>query len=302
MNDDCLCYIFSFLDIISITNCLLTSKRFNIIAKNDFIWGQIFINKFCDKRITKNYYCNYKIYDNFNKFIFENSRLYNTSNSDECNNWLKFTINIHCIIPSKYFHYKTIPPQIELLVNLQYIYLDAVGLESIPPEIGNLPSLIDLNMSNNKIQKIPCEIGNLTSSLRIINLSCNKIRSIPKEMGKLISLKTLSLNNNKIQLVPREIGKLTQLVVLELHSNKIQRLPSEIGNLISLHTLRLNNNKLKFIPNEIENLNNLRYLLLSSNKIDIHKSPIKIGQLTKIKNFSRENRTYRNHFTLLYER
>jgi Leucine-rich repeat (LRR) protein len=56
----------------------------------------------------------------------------------------------------------SIPPEMEILQNLQYLDLSYNKITSIPPEIGNLKKLQHLYLANNQI---PLNIKELISKL-----------------------------------------------------------------------------------------------------------------------------------------
>ena len=46
MNDDCVLCVLAKLGVCDLVNCLLVSKRFNTIVKNNLIWSILFKEKF----------------------------------------------------------------------------------------------------------------------------------------------------------------------------------------------------------------------------------------------------------------
>ena len=92
----------------------------------------------------------------------------------------------------------TIPPEMDNLVSLWYLYLNNNQLSgNIPTELGNLVSLKWLYLHSNRLTASNLLwLGNLTN-LRMLNLSSNLLTgSIPSELGSIVGLNALRLNNN----------------------------------------------------------------------------------------------------------
>jgi len=118
----------------------------------------------------------------------------------------------------------SIPPEIGMLNNLEFLWLSGSGVSgSIPPEIGLLNNLTTLVLDYNKLSGfIPPEIGNLTNLVEL-HLSENMLSGeIPTEIGNLYKLKYLTLYKNQLTgEIPATIGKLGNLSHLFLMYNQL---------------------------------------------------------------------------------
>jgi Leucine-rich repeat (LRR) protein len=184
-------------------------------------------------------------------------------------------------------NFTTISNEICSLINLKILILNNNNLTTIPTEIGNLINLQLLHLNNNNLTTIPVEIGNLIN-LQILDLiNNNNLTTIPAELGNLINLQRLYLYNNNLTTIPAEIGNLINLHTLYLKNNKLIKIPAEIGNLINLQTLNLSINNLTTIPSEIGNLINLQQLYLYNNKLTT--IPNEIGNLINLRELCLDN-------------
>jgi len=105
--------------------------------------------------------------------------------------------------------------------SLQYLYLDATGLESMNG-IGKAPSLVEVHMRFNALRG-----------------------PIPEEIADIETLKLLSVSNNAIETPwPDRIIELPNLETLLVASNRIRANLNEIGIPMNLKTLDLSNNEL----------------------------------------------------------
>ena len=180
----------------------------------------------------------------------------------------------------------TIPPQLEHLKDLQYMWLYSNELSgAIPPELGSLSQLRHLALSANGLSgPIPPELGRLTN-LTTLWLPFNDLSgAIPPELGDLESLEAAWLYNNELDgPIPPELGKLARLTDLQLHANELSGvLPPELGDLAALHKLWLYSNKLSGpVPPELGNLAQLAELALHENRL---RGPIppELGKLARL--------------------
>jgi len=153
-----------------------------------------------------------------------------------------------------------IPRLIEILTNLEYLYLQNNKIQKIE-NLDSLPNLEYIYLNNNQIQKI--ENLETFPNLEILYLQNNKIQKI-ENLETLPNLKTLDLHNNQIQKI-ENLETFPNLEILYLHNNKISRIEN-LETLTNLEILYLHNNKISRIEN-LETLTNLKYLYLHNNKI-----------------------------------
>ncbi|MEM7531927.1 MAG: leucine-rich repeat domain-containing protein [Chloroflexota bacterium] len=130
---------------------------------------------------------------------------------------------------------------------------------ALPPEIEHLNMLIFLYLQNSQIDELPTEFGEL-SELRDLNLHNNMLTTLPPEIGHLFNLHTLDLGRNDLQTLPNEMSNLWHLQSLDLSYNQFEDVPTAITELSDLEKLNLGHNPLASAPSEIENLGEL-YIL-----------------------------------------
>jgi len=275
LNNDCLYYIFRFLDDIDIINCSIVSKQFYILSKNEMLWEPLFDNNFYNvPKTTGEYYDDYKIYYILDKFFLK---------------YYEAGINhMYYMDTIEFDGTETIPISSILYILTEMNFLDNLGiftiknanLETMPIEICDMNNISGLNFICNNTKTIPKEIGKLTE-VEFISLTFNELEEIPIEIGKLNNLIWLNLDDNKLKSLPKELGQLINLEILTVSNNNLKTIPTELGQLINLTELDLNHNKLKSIPKEFEQLVNLQHLDLSFNKLKtIPKELDKLNKLT----------------------
>ena len=141
--------------------------------------------------------------------------------------------NVALLVHSGHYLSGTIPTEIGLLSNIEYLSLEWLtsNTGSLPTELGSLEKLYHLNLDDNYLTgNIPSEIGAL-SSLTFLSLDDNTLAgSIPSELGRLSSLTSLILSSNSLSgSIPSELALLTSLASFDLSSNGLQgSVPSEI--------------------------------------------------------------------------
>jgi len=153
-----------------------------------------------------------------------------------CFNTVLYSQVLDSLSLSKAIEYKNLK---EALINPEEVYrlnLRKKKLKSIPPEVFLFKNLNYLELSSNRINNIPKEISSL-ANLQYLYIGKNKIESIPIELTQLKHLKVLSLNRNGIKSLPKEIGSMYSLRILDLWGTDIVVLPNEIALL--KHTLEI---------------------------------------------------------------
>jgi internalin A len=93
---------------------------------------------------------------------------------------------------------------------LQVLWLDNNGLTSLPPEIGVLANLQWLSLSGTQLTALPPEIWRLTN-LQVLILGGNQLTTLPAEIGRLSNLCFLDLYGNNLRSLPTTIGNLGSL-------------------------------------------------------------------------------------------
>jgi hypothetical protein len=107
-----------------------------------------------------------------------------------------------------------IPPELNNLSYLKYLYLGYGLVGSIPPELGTLSNLIEISLSYNQLSgAIPPELGNL-HNLRTLWLEDNNLSGpLPESLGNLSNLISLDIwgNNQLTGSIPLSFVNLTKL-------------------------------------------------------------------------------------------
>ncbi len=150
-----------------------------------------------------------------------------------------------------------LPPEMENMTDLQFLYCSYNNLTSFPKEMANMPSLVEatLQFSNYSVP-IPPEFGNF-QSLEYIYFEGNQIPgTIPPELGNITTLRDLDISDNNLTgNIPKELGNLPNLESLYLYQNNLEGLiPEELGNISTLSRLELHENNLQgCLPSSFQN-------------------------------------------------
>ncbi len=151
MNNDCLFYVFGFLDVNSIVSCLCVCKRFYGVIKNEVLWKQLFNRHYwAIKNVHTNYYCTFKKCYTMDKFFAKYS--YHDMNIE----FFRASFDL------SYLPICNLHEGIGLFTNIKILYLHNCMLSTLPEEIGQCYSLERLRLETNKLCSIPTSIGSLT--------------------------------------------------------------------------------------------------------------------------------------------
>ncbi|GAB1288052.1 Leucine-rich repeat-containing protein 39 [Apodemus speciosus] len=154
--------------------------------------------------------------------------------------------------------WKTLPPSLLKLNQLQEWQLHRTGLLKIPEFIGRFQNLIVLDLSRNTISEIPRGIG-LLNRLQELILSYNKIKTVPKELSNCTSLEKLELAVNRdISDLPPELSKLLKLTHLDLSMNQFTAIPLAVLDMPALEWLDMGSNSLQQLPDTLDRFVNFR--------------------------------------------
>ncbi|XP_060697209.1 volume-regulated anion channel subunit LRRC8D-like [Hemiscyllium ocellatum] len=147
---------------------------------------------------------------------------------------------------------KTIPATINLIKELEYLYLNNNHIEVLPKVLFMIDKLRYLDLHSNNISVLPSDVGNL-KNLYNLDLGNNKIETLPDQLFKCNKLMTLKLSNNLISSISGKISKLSQLSQLELQGNYMEKLPVEIGQcpMLKLNGLVIEPHVVESLPLEV---------------------------------------------------
>ncbi|XP_028857563.1 leucine-rich repeat-containing protein 39 isoform X2 [Denticeps clupeoides] len=147
--------------------------------------------------------------------------------------------------------WKTLPPALVQIIQLQEWQLHRVGLQKIPHFIGSFENLIVLDLSRNAITEIPKEIGKLTR-LRELLVSYNRVNSVPEELGCCENLEKLELAMNRnLDELPSQLGNLKKLFHLDLSMNQFTEIPDCVVSLPALEWLDMGSNQIQRLPDDL---------------------------------------------------
>ena len=93
---------------------------------------------------------------------------------------------------------------VDLLYDLDELYLIDNPLSDLPKEINQLANLKSLDLRNNKLSDLPKKINQL-ANLKFLNLRNNKLSDLPKEINQLANLQSLDLSYNNYHTYPRKL-------------------------------------------------------------------------------------------------
>ncbi len=173
---------------------------------------------------------------------------------------------------------KSLPAEIGLLTNLEYLYIANGELEKLPDEVRNLVNLTDVEVYNcPKMTTFPTVIAELPKliSLNISNNSQWDATEIYKGLDAIAnndagkSIQILYARENNLVEVPESFNKLAKIGLLDLAKNKIETL-HPLGEEIAPVQLYLNENNISSIP--LDNgifcgINDTESINLSNNKL-----------------------------------
>ncbi|XP_065631397.1 probable leucine-rich repeat receptor-like serine/threonine-protein kinase At3g14840 isoform X7 [Quercus suber] len=134
--------------------------------------------------------------------------------------WEKITTLKILSIESNQF-YGNVPTELGNLVNLEYLEIQASGLEGpIPPSISALSTLTELRISDlfGEGSKFPSLPG-MTNMSRLLLRSCNIYGPIPPNISDLEQLQILDLSFNRLEGNVPDLGGLAKLEIVFLTSN-----------------------------------------------------------------------------------
>eukprot|EP00043_Microstomoeca_roanoka_P013704 m.134654 g.134654 ORF g.134654 m.134654 type:complete len:1425 (+) comp15827_c0_seq2:79-4353(+) len=161
------------------------------------------------------------------------------------------------------------PPEVDRLLNVRWIKLNACDLDMLPSAVNRLPKLEYLSIKNNELLSIGPSVTLLTN-LRSFRAANNALEhsDISPELYKLEDLSTLDLSSNSIDTMPDEMAEAAGLLVLDLSNNKLKDLSRVfLVKVTDVEYLDISSNQITSLPPQIRRLANLRTLILSRNPL-----------------------------------
>jgi Leucine-rich repeat (LRR) protein len=140
------------------------------------------------------------------------------------------------------------------------------NLHSLPTELELLSNLQFLNCSWNRLVSLPSILGSFVS-FRTLIAAKNRISHVTDDIGKCSSLQYLDLSDNQLQTVPESLCNCTRLRVIYLQNNQLITLPSGLAQLRGhgfLEDLNVTGNpRLEIIPEPVRAQANVILWILS---------------------------------------
>ena len=157
--------------------------------------------------------------------------------------------------------------ELELITVVNFSWME---LSSLPKSIELLVNLEILYLFFNKLTFLPDSFKSLRK-LKVLDLNHNRLSSLPSSFQYLVSLEYLTLGDNCLTIMPGFLSALTSLKKLELWGNYFVELPDYIRYFRNLEELYISKLPIRYIPIWIGQLSNLRKLDLQN--LSLHDIP-----------------------------
>jgi Leucine-rich repeat (LRR) protein len=132
------------------------------------------------------------------------------------------------------------------LVRLELLDMRECGLRAVPPALQSLEALRYLYMQHNEIESLPDWFGSL-GRLERLDLTGNRLGALPASMARLTKLRHMVLSDNALFALPGWITGLTALEVLLVSDNYLTAVPEGFHTLRNLYRFSFQNNSLRSI-------------------------------------------------------
>ncbi len=159
---------------------------------------------------------------------------------------------------------RTIPAEINNLVRLKSLSVDATQISDIDVDFSKMKLLENFSISRNKLENVPEAIKSIPN-LRELHLNDNNLESLSFVDERLKKLEKLDLYTNKITALTKETKYLTNLKELNIFDNQIESITGNISDLVNLEYLEIWGNPIKSISPEIRHLKKLKSMRIDDN-------------------------------------
>ncbi len=206
-----------------------------------------------------------------------------SSNIDELPQSIGLLSNLEELEISRMRRLRSLPSEIERLVNLKALRLRDLHYSFSLPEglLGRLPSMETFSAEDFEIVDMLQNMDDI-NTLKILSLKGAKFDILPETIGGMSSLEALDLRSATLSSLPDSIGDLRNLKQVDLRfCSKVVSLPDSIGNLVNLKLLVLSGTGISSIPESIGTLGKLKHLYLS--ECYISSLPFSIGNLVQLR-------------------
>lgn len=243
MNNDCWMNVFLYLPLKHISSCLITCEQFNEILNGNTYWQPLILQDYGHQTSDNNYKEKYRQFHKLDIFLRKVNPKINIKNK------FKEVLNLG--------HRKlySIPNEINLLSNINTIYLCGNNIEVFPQGICQMTNLMHIDINLNKLKSLPSDIQQLTK-LRNLYLPYNCLETLPSQIGLLTNLRGLNFNHNKLKSLPNEISNLTNLIYLGLNDNPLKSLSFDMTQFKNTKFIVTNDKLKKDIHNDFLHLFN----------------------------------------------
>ncbi|OCT87479.1 hypothetical protein XELAEV_18021173mg [Xenopus laevis] len=142
----------------------------------------------------------------------------------------------------------TLPPELELLQNLQILALDFNHFKVLPQVVCALKQLSILYLGNNRLRDLPPELCFL-KNLQTLWIESNYFTHLPVVVCELTLLKTLHAGSNPIRQLPTELKNLKELRSIWMSGTLLTDFPPVLLEMPFLDVIDVDRNGIRFFPN-----------------------------------------------------
>ncbi|XP_040271654.1 leucine-rich repeat-containing protein 10 [Bufo bufo] len=156
-----------------------------------------------------------------------------------------------------------LPPELELLQNLQILALDFNNFKVLPLVVCSLKQLSILYLGNNRIKDLPQELCYL-KNLHTLWIESNYLTNLPVVICELTLLKVLHVGCNPIHNMPKELKNLTELRSIWMSGSLLTEFPSVLLEMPFLEVIDVDRNGIRFFPSLVH-LTGLKLVIYDHN-------------------------------------
>ncbi|XP_072257456.1 leucine-rich repeat-containing protein 10 [Pyxicephalus adspersus] len=156
-----------------------------------------------------------------------------------------------------------LPPELELLQNLQILALDFNKFKALPLVVCSLKQLSILYLGNNRIKDLPQELSFL-KNLHTLWIEANYFTNLPTVICELPLLKTLHAGCNPIRSIPMELKNLKELKSIWMSGTLLSEFPPVLLEMPFLEIIDVDRNAIQFFPS-LKHLLGLKLVIYDHN-------------------------------------
>ncbi|KAM8974726.1 LOW QUALITY PROTEIN: leucine-rich repeat-containing protein 10 [Pelodytes ibericus] len=157
----------------------------------------------------------------------------------------------------------TLPPELELLQNLQILALDFNNFKVLPQVVCSLKQLYILYLGNNRLRDLPPELSFL-NNLQTLWIESNYLTQLPPVICELPLLKALHAGSNPIRNLPNELKNLKELRSIWMSGSLLTDFPRVFQDMPFLEVIDVDRNGIRFFPSLVH-LPNLKLVIYDHN-------------------------------------